>query len=121
MLRDIVEGILRSEADLEVIDDGEDDLSVGVRQLAPDVVVVGDRPAGPLSHARLLLLDPRITVIVISADGRQAQLLELHRQIVADLSIVSLVDAIRGAAAQGAGRSRGNPAQGNTNPVSGEL
>ena len=120
MLRDIIEGIVRPEADIEVIDDGEDDLSVSVRQLAPDVVLVGEGPAGPLYQARLLLLDPRITVIVISADGRRAELLELHRRIVAELSIVSLVDKIRGAR-QHAGRSRGT-ACGGANPGSaGEL
>jgi type II secretory pathway predicted ATPase ExeA len=101
MLRDIIEGIVRPEADIEVIDDCEADLSVSVRQLAPDVVLVGEGPAGPLYPARLLLLDPRITVIVISADGRRAELLGLHRRIVAELSIVRLVDEIRGARQHG--------------------
>jgi DNA-binding NarL/FixJ family response regulator len=103
MLTDIIKGIFESEEDFELVGEvsENDALLEAVIEALADVIVVGQLGA-PESHnyRDLLYARPRIKIIAIGADGRQAILHELQHQLIpiGDVSPASLITAIRVAA-----------------------
>ena len=103
MLREILEDAVRSQPDMELIDSGDGhDLPMAIKREHADVVIVAERGADdPVSHEQLLLENPRLKVLVVSRDGREAHLLEFWRVPVAEVSLQGLVCAIRAAVGSG--------------------
>jgi hypothetical protein len=58
-----------------------------------------------MSYLQFLLENPRLKVLVIKREGREAQLLEFRQIPVAEVSPQGLVDAIRAAVGSGTSRS----------------
>src|SRR5690348_6037656 len=100
MLTDIIKGVFASEEDFELVGEvsENDPLLQAVIEAQADVIVVGQLGA-PESHnyPDLLYARPRIKILVIGTDGRQAVLHELQHQLIpiGDLSPASLTRAIR--------------------------
>jgi DNA-binding NarL/FixJ family response regulator len=103
VLRDIIEGALRLQSDMELIDgDDEPNLSEALKRCAADVVVVAGRPPqGAASYEQLLIENPQVKVLVVTDDGGRAHLIECRRIPVAEVTPQGLVDAIRSAVAVG--------------------
>ena len=103
MLRDIIEGALTAQPDLELVDTGDGvRLAPVVRPGAADVAIVANRDdAAP--PAQLLVENPHLKLFVIGDDGRRADLLTLQLTTLGELSLQGLIDAIRAAAADGLG------------------
>jgi hypothetical protein len=101
LLRDIVEGAVNLERDMQLIEaPGDGDLAAAVRQSAADVVIVADeKEAHESSHEALLLCNPHVKVLVVTGGGRGGHLLEFRRMPVTHMSPRGLVDAIRAAVA----------------------
>ena len=100
MLREIVEHAVRFQPDMKLIDSGDrHDLPMAIKREHAGVVIVAERGVDdPVSHEQLLLDNPRLIVLVVSRDGREAHLLQFRRIPVAVVSPQGLVDAIRAAA-----------------------
>ena len=97
MMRDIVSAAVASTSDMRIAGYCSNaDLQQAVEREHPDVVIVG-RTGDPLDPllTQLLVTDPRLKVVVMSAGGENATLLELRRSFVADPSPAMLVEAIR--------------------------
>jgi DNA-binding NarL/FixJ family response regulator len=99
MLRDIVDDIVRTEPDMELVGRGDDcGLDVALKRYEPDVVILEERTADISSICELLLVERRhMSVIAVTGDGRAASLIEVRRVALAEPSPSNLVDAIRGA------------------------
>jgi hypothetical protein len=99
LLRDIVEGAVRLELDMQLVDTGDDpDLSSAIKRCAVDVIILGEQPAtSASSHRQLLVENPYLKIFVVTDDGREANLVEFRRIPVAEMSPRGLVDAIRAA------------------------
>src|SRR5262249_1710782 len=92
LLRDIIAEAVRREADMMLV------------EADADVVIVADDPPDcGARHRQALVEHPELKILVVSDDGRTAQLLEFRRRLMSDVSPRALVDAIRDAA----GGSRG--------------
>lgn len=95
MLRDIVEATVKSQSDMALVDcDEATSLELNLDKRAVDVAIVADG-AGLLE--RLLVANPGLKVVVVGADGRAAELVELRRRSLVEPSPRSLVDAIHAA------------------------
>jgi len=101
MLRDIVEDVVAAQPDMELLAGGDaSDLVTTIKAKQPDLVVVAEQWAGlNLPHQQLLVDNRRLRVLVVTAGGRDARLLELRQVPVIDVSSQRLVDAIREALA----------------------
>jgi chemotaxis response regulator CheB len=99
LLRDIIEDSIQSQPDMEIVPrDDMSDLEITVKQCQADVVIIGDPPvAWGARPGPLLLANPDLKVVVITEDGRRAQLLELRRRAIVEMSPRGLVEAIRAA------------------------
>lgn len=105
MLRDIIEGALKSEPDMELLDSGDGaQLAAAVRRDAADVAIIADRQ-GAGSPAQLLVDNPHLKVFVIADDGRRAHLVALRCTTLVEVSVQGLIDAIRATAANGSNGS----------------
>jgi DNA-binding NarL/FixJ family response regulator len=103
MLREIVEDAVRSQPDMELVDSSDGhDLPMAIKREHADVLIVAEHRADePVSHEQLLLENPRLKILVVSRDGREAHLLEFWRVPVAEVSLQGLVGAIRAAVGSG--------------------
>jgi hypothetical protein len=103
MLREIVEDPIRSQPDMKLIDSGDrHDLPMAIKRARADVVIVAEREGDDsVSHDQILLENPRLMVLVVSRNGREADLLQFRRIPVAEVSPQGLVDAIRAAVHSG--------------------
>jgi hypothetical protein len=103
MLREIVEDAVRSQPDMKLIDSGDgNDFSTAIEREHADVLIVAEKAVDdPVSYEQLLLEKPRLKVLVVSRDGREAHLLEFRQMPVAEVSPQGLVDAIRAAVGSG--------------------
>jgi len=103
MLTDIVKAIFASEKDFELVGEvGEHDaLLQAAIDAQADVIVVGPLVAAESRDFRdFLHARPRMKIVAIGVDGRQAVLHELQYQLIpiGDVSPASLLAAIRVAA-----------------------
>jgi hypothetical protein len=107
MLRQIVEDAVMSQSDMKLVDSGEGhDFAMAIKREHADVVIVSKRAVDdPMSYLQFLLENPRLKVLVIKREGREAQLLEFRQIPVAEVSPQGLVDAIRAAVGSGTSRS----------------
>jgi hypothetical protein len=101
LLRDVIEGAVSLQADMQLIDAGaSSDLCGAVRASDADVVIVADETAaGDSTPEELLLRNPQLKVFVVTAGGRDGHLLEFRRMTVEQMSPGGLVAAIRAAVA----------------------
>ncbi len=99
MLADIVQRVLSSQADLEVVgvvDRGT--LEGAVDRKEPEVVIVGlQADEGPRRYDAVLCARPRLKLLALSGDGREGVLYELrpHAEPLGEISPQRLIDAIR--------------------------
>ena len=118
MLTDIVKGIIASQADFDLAGEiiGEDGLLLQAATDAEvDVMVVGPLLViGSNEYHHLLYGRPRMKIVAIAADGREAALHELQPHVIplGEVSPASLITAIRSAShpagANTSRRVRGN-------------
>ena len=103
LLREIVEDAVRFQPDMKRIDSSEEhDLSSAIKREQADVLIVAEPGIDDAaSHEQLLLENPRLKVLVVSRDGREAHLLEFRQIPVVEVSPQGLVDAIRAAVGSG--------------------
>jgi hypothetical protein len=114
MLRDIVEDVVSAQPDMELVGRGVSDLATTIKAQQPDVVVVAEAWACLNLPGRELLVDDRwLRVLVVIGDGRQAQLFELRRIPIHEVSPQGLVNAIRAAVSVDGADARGGPGAGN--------
>jgi hypothetical protein len=96
---DIVKNILASQKEIVVVGETVDpsEVSRAVTAVKANVVVISEA-AVPSSYRELLYRRPRLRIIAIIADGRQARVHHLQPDVatILDLSPTSLVAAIRG-------------------------
>jgi DNA-binding NarL/FixJ family response regulator len=99
LLRDIIDDAIAREPDMMLIDEAGGDFEALVHRSAADVaIVVDDSPDREAVHRQMLVDHPELKILVVTDDGRTAQLLELRRRLMSDVSAQSLVRAIRDAA-----------------------
>ncbi|MEP7305175.1 MAG: hypothetical protein ABJA98_06625 [Acidobacteriota bacterium] len=101
VLRDIIEGAVKLQSDMQLIDTSNDrDLFTAVRRSAPDVVILTEQtPKQASSHQQLLFENPDLKMFVVTDDGHEAHFLEFHRIPVTQMSPRTLLAAIRSAVA----------------------
>ena len=102
MLRDVVEAVLATDFEIEVVGNVDDrnELGIMVRSLQADVVLVAmpsDEQAE--SYSELLFDSPRTTLLAITHDGRGAFLYALrpHKVAIGDVSQSGILAAIHDA------------------------
>ena len=99
MLRDIIEQAVTPEPDMVIVSDPrEPSLAATVERTGADFVILG-RDAGPTEVDGLLCENPRLRVLAVAGDGREAFLYELRptRTPLGEISPRTIVDAIRSA------------------------
>jgi hypothetical protein len=99
MLRDIVQNMLGGVPDVALTTapvrvDGLDEM---LAALEPDVVILDEASSRGDDFAALLFAHPRLRLVAISGDGRDAHLYELrpHRVALGALSPTALIDVVR--------------------------
>jgi hypothetical protein len=100
LLRDIVEGAIVGQPDMELVA-GEVPMPAP-RSDSPDVAVVGTRDPGNTAEPLALLMEwPRSRVLMVATSGLETVLYDLraHRTALGPMSPLTLVQAIRRAAA----------------------
>ena len=96
ILREIIEGAVRLHSDIELFRSSDADLSQAVTQYRADAAIVaGTSPAMKRLHRSVLVDNPELKMFVVTDDGREAYLLELHRTAVREVSPSGLIEAIR--------------------------
>jgi chemotaxis response regulator CheB len=100
ILREIIERAVADEPDMEIVDSeaGNMPLREAIEASEPDFVIAGaDYDFGEV--ARVLDERPRLRVLAVAGDGREAFLYELRptRTPLGEVSPRTIVDAIRGA------------------------
>jgi len=100
MLRDTVREIVSAEPDLTVVAELDDQASAGptIGARAVEVVIAAVGDCQPIDFRTLLTEHPRLRVLCLSVDGREASLFELrpHEQTLGEISPEVLIAAIRG-------------------------
>jgi hypothetical protein len=94
LLSEIVAGALDGQPDV-VVARNEGDLADAVQRTGATVVIVSDESVEPRAIADLLRLHPDVTLVGISADGRQAYAYQPLRIALGELSPESLQEAVR--------------------------
>jgi hypothetical protein len=102
MLTDIVKGIVASQEDFDLAGEiiGQDGLLKAATDAEVDVMVVGPLVViGSNEYRDLLYGRPRMKIVAITADGREAALHELQPHVIplGEVSSASLITAIRSA------------------------
>jgi DNA-binding NarL/FixJ family response regulator len=100
ILREIIERAVADEPDMEIVDSeaGNMPLREAIEASEPDFVIAGaDYDFGEV--ARVLDERPRLRVLAVAGDGREAFLYELRptRTPLGEVSPRTIVEAIRGA------------------------
>jgi len=104
ILREIVESAVTLHSDIELFRSSDADLSRAVAHYHADAAIVaGPAPTMKRLHRSVLVDNPELKMFVVTNDGREAYLLELHRTAVREVSPGGLIDAIRLAVAATAG------------------
>ncbi|MEO8678868.1 MAG: hypothetical protein ABI665_07470 [Vicinamibacterales bacterium] len=97
MLKDIIEQAVTTQPDMELVAcDHAIDLPGAMARSAADVVIVA-RPHAPMPLEHLLVENPRLKMLVVTDDGRVAQMCEFRRTRIARVTPQGLVEAIRAA------------------------
>jgi DNA-binding NarL/FixJ family response regulator len=95
MMRDIIEGAIESQADMQLVGRCTDsELESAVRRYEADVVILKES-ADKEVHRQLLVARPQLKVVVMTSDGRSASLFEFRRLHLAEPSAPALIGAIR--------------------------
>ena len=107
MLRDIVARLIDEQADMQTLPpaDAEIDLVDQIESPEPDVLLLAcEREKAKEQASRALDRNPRLKVMTLTGNGREATVFELrpHEQSLGTMSPESLVDAIRTGAAAAA-------------------
>lgn len=97
MLRSIIEGAVAAQPDMRVIEHSEhESLEETVVRTHADVLIVNEQPdRSEMWFRSFVAAHPWLKVCVLTQDGRNATLLELRRDRLADASPTALVEAIR--------------------------
>lgn len=100
MLRDIIDGIVVAQPDLEICEyrGTQGELDEALEETHADVVIVGDVADSRWERwSPLIYRWPRLKVLALEQHGRRAALYELrpHREELGELSPPELVAAIR--------------------------
>lgn len=99
ILNDIVQTLVAGASALEIVAHvgPEDDLVAAVKEFRADVVMTGVASSPPVSEA-LMLAQPGLRVLTLSADGRTGYLDRLapQRMVLMDVSPDELIDALMG-------------------------
>jgi DNA-binding NarL/FixJ family response regulator len=103
--------VLLLQPDMEVIAEPQCsglELLLLLRRTAPDVLVCQPRPGRVLALSQVLSEHPHLTVLAISADGRETTLhrLTLHSVSLSAASLQGVADEIREASQSDSLRSR---------------
>lgn len=98
ILREIIEQAVADEPDMEIVDAGDVPLREAVESSKADFVIAG-ADYNFAEVARVLDERPRLRVLAVAGDGREAFLYELRptRTPLGEVSPRTIVDAIRGA------------------------
>jgi DNA-binding NarL/FixJ family response regulator len=100
MLGDIVQALTAEQSGLQVVGrlGRGADLVAAVEDYRADVVVTRAGAAEPDTLARLLFARPRLRLLVLSQDGREAYVHTLvpNRVVLHDVSPHEILDALRG-------------------------
>lgn len=99
MMRAIVEKAVREQSDMQLIERGAGDVLSLAKNA--DVAILAERKTSAPSQEQLLLEHPRLKVLVVSRDGREAHLLEFRQTPLVQVSPQGLIDAIRAAVSEG--------------------
>ena len=96
MLREIVENVVQSQPDMELVScKSTGDLETAIQRSRAKFVIPGDRAStSGGTPEQLLLRNPELKVVVVKADGRDAKLFELRHHSLVDFSPQSLIDTI---------------------------
>lgn len=99
LMRDVIEYSISTQADIEILEEGNLDApSVPTVTAAPDVVIVGTMHGEHGQKATGVLLKwPRAQVLMIGVDGHVSAFYELtlRKSMLGEMSPAELVDAIR--------------------------
>lgn len=100
-MRGIIRDLLSAEQGIDLVGETSDDVDLAelVHATRADVIVMGLNDTGlPAAGERLLAQHPRVRLLGVVADGRDAVLYELrpHRQSLGEVSPEALVSAVRG-------------------------
>jgi DNA-binding NarL/FixJ family response regulator len=102
ILRDIIEGVLEHEPDMEVVGEfrKRTELLDAVDETGADFVITGAEDADVAGVRSLLRARPDVKVLAVGEDGRQTLLYELRPRMVrlGEISPQTLLEAIRAAA-----------------------
>lgn len=102
LLREIIEEAVTGEPDMMLVEGEGGDLDALVRKSNADVAIVADdSPDRGASHRQLLVEHPELKLLMVTNDGRSAQLIEFRRRMMSDVSPQAIVQAIRDAAGAG--------------------
>jgi hypothetical protein len=100
LLRAILEDAIAREPDMMLVDQASGDFETLVRRSDADVAIVADDlPDRGARHRQVLIEHPALKILVVTDGGRTAQLLEFRRRLISDVSLLALLEAIRGALA----------------------
>lgn len=98
ILRAIIEDAVGLQPDMELIAGCGRELPVLAGRGSADVVIVAeDQPGDARAHRQVLVDNPDVKMLVVTAGGHAAHLQELRRVPVDDVSAPGLVEAIRAA------------------------
>jgi DNA-binding NarL/FixJ family response regulator len=102
MLREIIAEVVRAQPDMVVVGEhpADSELAEVAQQLQADVVILGAEDGGlPARGRELVYRSPRITVLAVEANGRQAWLYELrpYQTVIDQVAPNDLVSRIRAA------------------------
>jgi DNA-binding NarL/FixJ family response regulator len=99
MLLDIVKDTLTTQAGMEIVGEAPHaaDLVGALETTVADVAIIGGRRPDDVALSKLLSASPRLLVVMLSVDGRSAQVYQLrpHHSSIVDISPTGLVAAIR--------------------------
>jgi hypothetical protein len=108
LLDEIVRTILGAEPDVELDPTTvpSDQIATAAAVATADVVIVAERRPATGDYASALYAHPRLRLVAISDDRKRAMLYDLrpHRASLGELSVRSLVGAVRGRSSAAGGQ-----------------
>ena len=95
MMRDIIEGAVEPQADMQLVGHYTDaELESAVRKHEADVVILNEG-ADKDVYKQLLMARPQLKVVVMTSNGRSANLFEFRRLYLSEPSPLALIGAVR--------------------------